>query len=236
MAQERGGARRRLAGRYGLACGVMAALAACALLAGATLAGGLGVGPVTIERAAREEPAQPEPAKDGDYEKDEEGEKDDGSRADEGASQRDTADEPATVCVHVDGAVAAPGVYVLPEGARANDAVAAAGGLVEGADTSGVNLAAPVADGEKVHVPLEGEASAPAASAGGAQEGTGGPVNINTAGVEELDELPGVGEATARAIVEDREQNGPFSTPEDLMRVSGIGEKKFERLQGLICV
>ncbi len=236
MAQERGGARRRLAGRYGLACGVMAALAACALLAGATLAGGLGVGPVTIERAAREEPAQPEPAKDGDYEKDEEGEKDDGSRADEGASQRDTADEPATVCVHVDGAVAAPGVYVLPEGARANDAVAAAGGLVEGADTSSVNLAAPVADGEKVHVPREGEASAPAASGDGAQEGTGGPVNINTAGVEELDELPGVGEATARAIVEDREQNGPFSTPEDLMRVSGIGEKKFERLQGLICV
>lgn len=230
MAQERGGARRRLAGRYGLACGVMAALAACALLVGATLAGGLGEGPVTIERSAHEEPAQPEPTKDEDYEKD------DGSQADEPASPRDPVDEPATVCVHVDGAVAVPGVYVLPEGARANDAVVAAGGLVEGADTSGVNLAAPVADGEKVHVPLEGEASAPGASPGGAQEGTGGPVNINTAGVEELDELPGVGEATARAIVEDREQNGPFSTPEDLMRVSGIGEKKFERLQGLICV
>lgn len=236
MAQERGGARRRLAGRYGLACGVMAALAACALLVGATLAGGLGEGPVTIERSAHEEPAQPEPTKDEDYEKDEEGEKDDGSQADEPASPRDPVDEPATVCVHVDGAVAVPGVYVLPEGARANDAVVAAGGLVEGADTSGVNLAAPVADGEKVHVPLEGEASAPGASPGGAREGTGGPVNINTAGVEELDELPGVGEATARAIVEDREQNGPFSTPEDLMRVSGIGEKKFERLQGLICV
>ena len=55
-------------------------------------------------------------------------------------------------------------------------------------------------------------------------------------GLEELDELPGVGEATARAIIEDREANGPFSSPEDIMRVSGIGEKKFERLEGLICV
>ncbi|MBM6775245.1 ComEA family DNA-binding protein, partial [Olsenella profusa] len=62
------------------------------------------------------------------------------------------------------------------------------------------------------------------------------PVNINTADVAELDELPGVGEATAAAIVEDRERNGPFAAPEDLMRVSGIGEKKFEKLEGLICV
>ena len=61
-------------------------------------------------------------------------------------------------------------------------------------------------------------------------------MNINVAGIEELDELPGVGEATARAIVEDRERNGPFSTTEDLMRVSGIGEKKFAKLEGMICV
>ena len=67
-------------------------------------------------------------------------------------------------------------------------------------------------------------------------DGAAGPVNINVAGIEELDQLPGVGEATARAIVEDRERNGPFSTTEDLMRVSGIGEKKFAKLEGMICV
>lgn len=135
--------------------------------------------------------------------------------------------------VHVDGAVASPGVYELAAGSRVNDAVAAAGGLSEGADTSALNLAAPLADGEKIYVPREGEptdASAPVVS----QEGA--PVNLNTATAAELDELPGIGESTAAAIIEDREQNGPFATPEDLMRVSGIGEKKYERLEGLVCV
>ncbi len=132
--------------------------------------------------------------------------------------------------------MASPGVYGLPDGARVGDAVDAAGGLAEGADTTALNLAAPLSDGQKVLVPVEGEAGV-----AGAQEGSGsgtgaGLVNLNTAGVEELDELPGVGEATARAIVEDRELNGPFSAPEDLMRVSGIGEKKFARLEGMVCV
>ena len=146
-------------------------------------------------------------------------------------------EETTALVVHVDGAVAAPGVYELPAGSRANDAVLAAGGGVEGADTSSINLAAPLADGEKVHVPLAGEASpAPSAGAGAAPEQASGPVNLNTAGVEELDALPGVGEATARAIIEDRERNGPFSSPEDLMRVSGIGEKKFEKLEAMVCV
>ena len=72
------------------------------------------------------------------------------------------------------------------------------------------------------------------ASSGGASSGD--LVNLNNASVEQLDELPGVGEATARAIIEDREANGPFTTPEDLMRVSGIGEKKFAKLEGMICV
>ena len=71
-------------------------------------------------------------------------------------------------------------------------------------------------------------------SSGGASSGD--LVNLNNASVEQLDELPGVGEATARAIIEDREANGPFTTPEDLMRVSGIGEKKFAKLEGMICV
>lgn len=159
-------------------------------------------------------------------------------RADPAARQEEPAGEETpvakTLIVHVDGAVASPGVYGLPEGARVGDAVDAAGGLAEGADTTALNLAAPLSDGQKVLVPIEGEAGG-----AGAQEGSGtgaGLVNLNTAGVEDLDELPGVGEATARAIVEDRELNGPFSAPEDLMRVSGIGEKKFARLEGMVCV
>ena len=107
------------------------------------------------------------------------------------------------------------------------------------ADVSQVNLAAPVTDGSKVYIPAVGEqavgtvASASPAVGGGTDTSV---VNINTATLEELDTLPGVGESTAQAIIEEREAGGPFTSVEDIMRVSGIGEKKFERLQGLICV
>lgn len=169
-----------------------------------------------------------------------------GAGADEPAAdeaQGEGADEPTVLLVHVDGAVEAPGVYELEEGSRVNDAVLAAGGLLDEADTTSLNLAAPLADGQKVHVPVPGEASV-AAGEGQPAAGQGGsgsdleraPVNINTADVATLDELPGVGEATALAIVEDREANGPFTSPEDLMRVSGIGEKKFAKLEAMICV
>ena len=135
--------------------------------------------------------------------------------------------------------VESPGVYELPGDARANDAVLAAGGLAQDADTASLNLAAPLTDGEKIHVPTVGESvgqgAGPSAEPSGGND-VDGPININTADVEELDELPGVGEATARAIVEEREANGPFSSPEDIMRVSGIGEKKFARLEAMICV
>lgn len=150
--------------------------------------------------------------------------------------EEEPQEEPVTLVVHVDGMVGMPGVYELAEGARVSDAVTAAGGLAGGADTSSLNLAAPLADGEKVHVPREGETLAPGVSDEAADDATTGPINLNAATAEELDALPGVGEATARAIVEDREANGPFTTPEDLMRVSGIGEKKFERIRGLVCV
>ena len=78
--------------------------------------------------------------------------------------------------------------------------------------------------------------SAPAGPSGQAAPGARQPVDINRAGVEELCSLPGVGEATACAIIEEREKNGPFSTPEDIMRVSGIGEKRFERMRELVRV
>lgn len=150
-------------------------------------------------------------------------------------------EEPATLVVDVGGAVANPGVVELEGGARVADAIAAAGGLTADADADALNQAATVSDGEKVYVPREGEAapfSADATSSGGAA-GTaagGGLVNINTATVEELDALPGVGPATAQAIIDERAANGAFTSPEDIMRVSGIGEKKYENLADLICV
>ena len=160
--------------------------------------------------------------------------------AEDGAAQR------PTLVVDGDGAVATPGVYEVPaEGARVRDAVAAAGGLAEDADTTQLNLAASLQDGQKVHVPRAGEAvvaSPTTGVAGQARGGTDGssgtaaPININTAGEEELKQLPGVGDATAAAIVRDRQEHGRFASVDDLMRVSGIGQKKLEKLRPHICV
>lgn len=215
------GQARRTARRYGLVGWGAAAVALCVVLVAVVLVGAVarGAGSLTVERSDGTQRA-------------EEGVEGDGAPEEPPPSEEDEKD---VVIVHVDGAVGVPGVYELEAGARVGEAVDAAGGLADDADTSTLNLAAEVADGEKVYVPHEGE-PAPAEGDGAASGGSASPVNINTADVEELDELPGVGEATARAIVEDRETNGPFSTPEDLMRVSGIGEKKFARLEGLICV
>jgi competence protein ComEA len=148
---------------------------------------------------------------------------------------------PTSVTVHVVGAVARPGVYALATGARCADAVAAAGGLLGPADQSAVNLARVVTDGEQIVVPVVGEAPANAAAGGGAAAGgsakaSGGKVDLNTATVADLDTLPGVGPATAAKIIADREENGPFRTPEDLMRVPGIGAKRFESLKDLVSV
>lgn len=160
------------------------------------------------------------------------------------ASAREDVEAPPVMVVHVDGMVASPGVYRLQgDSLRMDDAVKAAGGLVDGADTSRVNLAEPLSDGEKVHVPAvgeedadEGAATAGAAPTGGATSTAEGIVNINTATAAELTALPGVGDATAAEIVRDREANGAFASVEDLMRVSGIGEKKFAKLKGKIRV
>ena len=148
-----------------------------------------------------------------------------------------------SVFVHIDGAVMAPGVYELTVSLpRVNDAVMAAGGLAGDADTTALNLAAALSDGEKVHVPRQGEAVASGQTSSGPASGSdggassSGAININTATAEELDSLPGIGPSTAAAIVEDRERNGPFASPEDLMRVSGIGEGKFSKLKDRIRV
>lgn len=146
----------------------------------------------------------------------------------------------AQVYVYVTGAVANPGVYSLDEGLRVCDAVEAAGGLTEDADASTVNLARVLSDGEHIALPTKAEVET--ALAQGSAGGAGGAavasslVNINTADASALETLSGVGSATAQAIISDREQNGPFSTIEDLMRVDGIGEKKFAKLKDSICV
>lgn len=149
--------------------------------------------------------------------------------------------EPASITAHVVGAVHRPGVYRLVAGSRVQDLVAAAGGLLGSAEQSGVNLARAVSDGEQVYVPKKGQAPPPAVQpsvgapgAGSGTGSTGGPdavVDINHATAVELDVLPGVGMSTAQRIIDDREANGPFTSPEDLMRVSGIGPKRFEQMK-----
>jgi competence protein ComEA len=142
-----------------------------------------------------------------------------------------------TVTVHVDGAVADPGVYeIAGDSPRVNDAVEAAGGLTEEADLASVNLAALVTDGTKIHVPLYGETDATADASGASMSSASGLINLNTATLDELCELNGVGEATAQAIIDEREANGPFASVEDLLRVSGIGEKKLAKIKAYVCV
>ena len=151
------------------------------------------------------------------------------------------SEDPMRAIVHVAGAVARPGVYELDEWARVDDAVRAAGGPTSDADLDGLNLAAPIVDGQRVYVPVDGEidpatvpsgAIATPADAGGAS----GPVDLNTATVEQLESLPGIGPATAAAIVDDRDRNGPFASVEDLDRVPGIGPAKLGALRDLVSV
>lgn len=182
----------------------------------------------------------------------------------ERSAPAEAADKAAPeIVIHVTGAVEKPGVYRLPRGSRVNDALNQAGALPE-ADLDALNLAAPLADGQKIPVPfrqgvLSGENAGsaggaggkapgwPAAGAGAAAGGQGsrsnssgtsggGLININTAGQKELESLPGIGPALAERIIQYREKNGPFLSPEDIKNVSGIGDKRYEQLKDLISV
>ncbi|HEX9682094.1 MAG TPA: helix-hairpin-helix domain-containing protein [Acidimicrobiales bacterium] len=133
------------------------------------------------------------------------------------------------VVVHVSGAVTNPGVYRLAAGARVTDALAMAGGPLVGAQVDVLNLAAPLRDGEQVYVPAEGEDPPALPSAGAtASDGT---VDINRATAAELESLPGIGPATAAAIIEHRERNGPFTSVDELIEVPGIGPAKLAQLR-----
>lgn len=156
------------------------------------------------------------------------------------AASTTTSPVATAVVVHVAGAVQAPGVYRLAAGARVIDAVQAAGGLTADSNADAVNLAAVLADGERVYVPRLGEV-APVVVSGGPGSGTGtsspaGPVNLNTATADDLDALPGVGPATAATILAYRDQHGPFASVEDLADVRGIGPAKLDALRGLVTV
>jgi competence protein ComEA len=139
------------------------------------------------------------------------------------------------VLVDVAGWVRHPGVYEFTEGARVIDAIDAAGGARPGALLQALNLAAPLADGTQILVPREGqEGVAPPPVTGSAV--AGGLINVNTATATELEELPGVGEVIAQAIVDYRTENGPFTTVEQLIDVSGIGDATLENIRDLVTV
>ncbi len=146
-----------------------------------------------------------------------------------------TATVPSVVLVHVAGAVVEPGVYELMPGARVRDAIVAAGGPTEAADWNAVNLAAVVADATRIYVPVVGEEVPPDMAVGPSTASVpAGPVDLNRATADELEELPGVGPATATAIVTERERNGPFVDVDDLDRVPGIGPAKLAALRDLV--
>lgn len=138
----------------------------------------------------------------------------------------------AVIFVDIKGEVKKPGVYQMKVGDRVKDAIDAAGGLTAEADSQKVNLAQRVEDQMVIVVPKVGEeAEAIPAGATSKEASKEGKVNINTATVEELKTLKGVGEKKAEAIIEYRKKNGSFKTKEDLMKVRGIGKKLFESFE-----
>jgi competence protein ComEA len=133
------------------------------------------------------------------------------------------------VVVDVTGAVARPGVYRLPAGARVTDAVERAGGATGGAMLEAINLAARLADGQQVVVPKKNAAGVVVAGAGGASEE--GPISLGTATAEQLDTIDGIGPVTAQKIVEYREQQGGLASVDQLDQVNGIGPATMESLR-----
>ena len=162
----------------------------------------------------------------------------------------------ALAVVHIAGAVKNPGVYKFPMTARVDDAIKKAGGAKAAADLDAINLAERVEDGKQIFVPIKGAVTVGKELGGkGSNSAAGTPkksaestkagkftqpgkesLNINTANAELLQNLPGVGPAMADRIVSHRKENGPFSDPEQLMDVSGIGEKKFARMKPFVRV
>ena len=151
---------------------------------------------------------------------------------------------PAPLTVFVNGAVVAPGLVQIPANGRLQDAIAAADGFTDEANTAIINLAQPLQDGVQIYVPTideeETAVSQPSTvviEAAPAETGSGGsPININSASSADLETLPGIGPSTAAKIITHRQENGDFATIEAVMDVSGIGEAKFAAMSALITV
>ncbi|WP_322786105.1 helix-hairpin-helix domain-containing protein [Caldanaerobius polysaccharolyticus] len=158
------------------------------------------------------------------------------SKGENAVSRKDNA-IPKEIYVDVSGAVKNPGVYKFKQGDRIIDAVNRAGGLMADADTSQVNLAKKLADEEKVYIPKKGEKlPQPAANVStvGGETPAEGKININTASLQELDTLPGIGPVIAQRIIDYRNQNGPFKSIEEIKNVSRIGDKLYEQIKDKI--
>ena len=156
------------------------------------------------------------------------------------------------IAVHIIGAVPRPGLYEFAEGARVQDAIDAAGGLLSSANVASINLAALLEDGQQLDIPYKSGEEPLAEDSGGGEDDlnlpggteeptdTGGSeddlININTASLEELDSLPGIGPSIAQRIIDYRDENGPFASIEDLLNVSGIGPSTFDQIKDLITV
>lgn len=145
----------------------------------------------------------------------------------------EVAETSETVVVSVVGQVARPGLVTLPSGARVADAIGAAGGMLPDADPASVNLAAVVSDGEQLAVGMPGAVVGPGPTGAAA---VGGPINLNSAGVADLDALPGIGPVLAQRIVDHRTQQGPFRSVDELDDVPGIGPAIAADLAELVTV
>jgi competence protein ComEA len=150
---------------------------------------------------------------------------------------------PGPMNIFVSGEVAAPAVYQLPPGSIVAEAIEKAGGFTRQAAQEQVNLALPLSDGTQIHVPAVGETAVvvppinvPAPTAASEQPAGNGLININTASQSELTQLPGIGPSTAAAIIQYREQHGPFNSVEEITNVSGIGGARLEQIRHLITV
>ncbi|MDQ3442595.1 MAG: ComEA family DNA-binding protein [Chloroflexota bacterium] len=142
---------------------------------------------------------------------------------------------PGQIVVVVDGAVATPGVVHLAAGSRLNAAIDSAGGLAANADTTGLNLAARIGDGEQITIPSRVERATPEDGTVGSRfDPAGILIDINTAAISELDQLPGVGPAIAQRIVDYRTSNGPFDSIEELDEIEGISLEMVEELRPLV--
>lgn len=229
--------RRPLLGRWGIGALALALCALAALLAFRFL-GSSGGGLTSAEVVTAKSDTAPEPVT---------------KQAPTPRTEpQTTAGTPSRIRVHVVGAVKNPGLYELEPGSIAADAVKKAGGLSRKADQAGINLAAPVNDGEQIRVPQQGEVNS---NTGGGSPGnaegpgnTGTPpvadsaagagsspvVRINSASADELQQLPGVGPALAQRILDFRSEHGPFRGPADLDAVSGIGPSILGKIEKMV--